>query len=125
MEVAELKNPVKPIDCLIIDEAQFLTKDQVWELCQIVDNLNIAVLCYGLRTDFLGNLFEGSQWLLAWADSIEEIKTICFCGKKAIMNMRLLNGRPVFEGEQIFIGGNESYISVCRKHFNQGVYQNA
>jgi len=123
VEVSELYQPDNNINCIIIDESQFLTKKQVWELCTIVDKYNVPVICYGLRTDFMGNLFEGSQWLLAWADSIEEIKTICFCGKKATMNMRLLDGKPVFEGEQIQIGGNESYISVCRSHFCLGEYK--
>jgi thymidine kinase len=123
IEISGLSNPKHGINCIIIDEAQFLSKIQVWELCSIVDNMNIPVVCYGLRTDFLGNLFEGSQWLLAWADSVEEIKTICFCGKKAIMNMRIWEGKPVYTGEQIFIGGNDSYISVCRKHYNLGEYK--
>jgi thymidine kinase len=109
--------------CVIVDEAQFLSKAQVEELCTIVDKYNIPVICYGLRADFKGNLFEGSHWLLAWADSVEEVKTICFCGKKAIMNMRIIDGKPVFEGEQIQIGGNDSYISVCRKHWKEGKYQ--
>lgn len=123
IEVTGLYIPENNVSCIIIDESQFLTKRQVWELCTVVDNMNVPVVCYGLRTDFMGNLFEGSQWLMAWADSVEEIKTICFCGKKAIMNMRLVDGKPVFHGEQILIGGNESYISVCRRHFNEGVYE--
>lgn len=110
------------IDCVIIDESQFLNEFQVNELCEIVDAYNIPVICYGLRADFQGKLFEGSRCLLAFADTIEEVKTICFCGKKAIMNMRICDGRPVFEGEQIQIGGNESYISVCRKHWKEGKY---
>lgn len=110
------------IDCLLVDECQFLTKKQVNELVQIVDNLNIPVICYGLRTDYKGEPFEGSCNLMALADTIEEIKTICHCGKKAIMNMRILNGKAVYEGEQIIIGGNESYVSVCRKHFFKGDY---
>lgn len=109
--------------CIIVDEAQFLTERQVWELYTIVDYMHIPVICYGLRTDFMGNLFEGSKCLLAWADSIEEIKTICFCGNKATMNMRLCDGKPIFEGNQVQIGGNESYISVCRKHFYEGIYK--
>jgi len=103
--------------CLLIDEAQFLSKFQVKCLCRIVDELNIPVIAYGLRTDFQGNLFDGSMWLLAWADTIEEIKTICECGKKATMNIRLLDGKRVREGDQIQIGGNESYQAVCRKDF--------
>jgi thymidine kinase len=111
---------INQIHCLIIDEAQFLTKKHVLQLCRIVDDLSIPVIAYGLRSDFRGELFPGSEALLAFADSIEELKTICWCGKKAIMNTRLLNGEPVYEGEQIQIGGNESYISLCRKHWYEG-----
>ncbi len=109
-----------PVHCLIIDEANFLTREHVFQLCRVVDDLNIPVIAYGLRSDFKGNLFPGSEALLAFADSIEELKTICWCGKKAIMNTRLKNGKPVYEGEQIQIGGNESYISLCRKHWYEG-----
>lgn len=108
------------VNCLLIDEAQFLTRPQVLQLCRIVDDLGIPVIAYGLRSDFRGNLFPGSEALLALADSIEELKTICWCGKKATMNTRLLNGKAVYEGEQIQIGGNESYISLCRKHWREG-----
>ncbi len=108
------------VHCILIDEAQFLSRQQVLQLCTIVDDLNIAVIAYGLRADFKGNLFPGSEALLAFSDSIEEIKTICWCGKKAIMNTRLLNGKPVYEGDQVQIGGNESYISLCRKHWSEG-----
>lgn len=108
------------VNCVIVDEAQFLSKAQVSQLCYIVDDLNVPVIAYGLRSDFKGNLFPGSEALLALSDSIEELKTICWCGKKAIMNTRLLNGKAVYEGEQIFIGGNESYISLCRKHWKEG-----
>jgi Thymidine kinase len=108
------------IHCMIIDEAQFLTRAHVLQLCRIVDDLNIPVIAYGLRSDFRGDLFPGSEALLAFSDSIEELKTICWCGKKAIMNTRLLNGKAVYEGEQIQIGGNESYISLCRKHWYEG-----
>lgn len=108
------------VNCLLIDEAQFLTRPQVLQLCRIVDDLGIPVIAYGLRSDFRGELFPGSEALLALADSIEELKTICWCGKKAIMNTRLLNGKAVYEGEQIQIGGNESYISLCRKHWREG-----
>ncbi len=109
-----------PVHCLIIDEANFLTRDHILQLCRIVDDLNIPVIAYGLRSDFKGNLFSGSEALLAFADSIEELKTICWCGKKAIMNTRLKDGKPVYEGEQIQVGGNESYISLCRKHWYEG-----
>ncbi len=107
-----------PLSCVLLDEAQFLTKLQVFELSEIVDRLRIPVLTYGLRTDFKGDLFEGSINLLAWADELLEIKTICHCGKKATMVLRLdENGNPLVSGEQILIGGNETYVSVCRKHF--------
>jgi thymidine kinase len=106
-------------NCILIDEAQFLTKAQVMQLTEIVDTLNIPVIAYGLRSDFLGQLFEGSYHLLALADKIEEIKTVCwYCDKKATMNMRCKEGIPVFEGQQIQIGGNDSYIPVCRKCYS-------
>lgn len=108
------------IDCLLIDEAQFLSKPQVMQICSVVDELNIPCMAYGLRSDFKGNLFPGSEALISLSDSIEELKTICWCGKKAIMNTRLLDGKAVFEGAQIQIGGNESYISLCRKHWREG-----
>ncbi len=110
----------KELNYIIIDEAQFHTRDQVLQICSIVDGQNIPVIAYGLRSDFKGDLFPGSEALLSFADSIEELKTICWCGKKAIMNTRLLNGQPTYEGEQIQIGGNESYISLCRKHWREG-----
>ncbi len=110
------------VGCIFVDEAQFLTRDQVYQLGEVADQLSIPVLAYGLRTDFQGNLFEGSQHLLAWADSITEIKTICHCGKKATMVMRLdSDGNPVRSGDQVKIGGNESYVSVCRRHFKEGL----
>lgn len=111
-----------PVHCVIVDEAQFLTKEQVHQLTELVDKLNIPVICYGLRSDFQGKLFPGSEALLALSDTVEEIKTICWCGKKAIMNMRICNGKAVFEGEQIYIGGNESYNAVCRKHWKEGKF---
>lgn len=102
--------------CVLIDEAQFLKDKQIRQLTEICDDLNIPVIAYGLRSDFLGNLFEGSRHLFAVADKIEEVKTVCwYCDRKAIMNMRCKDSVPVFEGEQIQIGGNESYIPVCRK----------
>ncbi len=110
------------IHCVLVDEAQFLTKQQVRQLCDICDELSIPVLAYGLRTDFQGNLFEGSQYLLAWADTMNEIKTICHCGRKATMVLRVDgSGAPVRDGEQIQIGGNERYVTVCRQHFKQGL----
>ena len=102
--------------CILIDEAQFLTKEHILQLARVVDELDIPVMAFGLKNDFVNNLFEGSKYLLLYADKIEEIKTICwFCHKKAIMNLRFSDGKPVYEGEQIQIGGNESYLPVCRK----------
>lgn len=113
------------IHCVLIDESQFMSKEQVRQLTKVVDFLDIPVLCYGLRTDFLGELFEGSRHLLAWADKIEEIKTICSqvgCGKKATMVLRKdEDGNVISGGSQIAIGGNESYQSVCRKHHSLGI----
>lgn len=119
-ELIKNKLGCEPVDCVLIDETQFLKKEQVEQLTNVVDYLNIPVICYGLRNDYRGEPFEGSCWLLSLADTIEEIKTICHCGRKAIMNMRVVDGKAVFEGEQIIIGGNESYVSVCRKHFREG-----
>lgn len=111
-------NKDKKVDCVLIDEAQFLSKDQVAQLGQIVDDLDIPVLTFGIRTDFKGNLFEGSEYLLAWADNLKEIKTVCHCGRKATMVLRLDHkGNVIEEGDQIEIGGNEKYVSICRKHF--------
>jgi thymidine kinase len=108
------------IDCVLIDEAQFLTKNQVDQLGKIVDELDIPVLAFGIRTDFQGNLFEGSKYLLAWADNLKEIKTVCHCGRKATMVLRVDDeGSIVSDGSQIEIGGEERYVSVCRKHFNE------
>ncbi|SDN37282.1 thymidine kinase [Paenibacillus sp. yr247] len=112
IELARIERP----NCILVDEAQFLNKEQVAQLIEIVDDLDIPVIAYGLRADFMGQLFEGSDALLAAADTIEEIKTVCwYCDKKAIMNMRCKDGEPIFHGEQIQIGGNESYVPVCRK----------
>ncbi|MEO6233870.1 MAG: thymidine kinase [Thermomonas sp.] len=108
------------LHCVLVDEAQFLTKAQVWQLSEVVDQLRIPVLCYGLRTDFRGELFEGSQYLLAWADELQEIKTICHSGKKATMNLRVDDGgRAVQDGPQVEIGGNERYVSVSRAEFKK------
>ena len=116
----EFKN--QPIHCVLVDEAQFLTKSQVYQLTDIADEMDIPVLVYGLRTDFQGNLFEGSQYLLAWADNLVELKTLCHCGRKATMVLRVDGeGNPVRDGAQVKIGGNETYISVCRKHFKEGI----
>jgi len=108
------------IACVIVDEAHFLTAEQVRRLVDIVDDYDIPVICYGLRTDFRGELFEGSRELLCWADTIEEIKTICWCGRMATFNARIHNGRIVREGEQILLGGNSAYISLCRRHWKSG-----
>eukprot|EP00998_Keelungia_sp_KM082_P006435 NODE_2684_length_1011_cov_2.009050_g2664_i0.p1 GENE.NODE_2684_length_1011_cov_2.009050_g2664_i0~~NODE_2684_length_1011_cov_2.009050_g2664_i0.p1 ORF type:complete len:193 (-),score=19.47 NODE_2684_length_1011_cov_2.009050_g2664_i0:14-592(-) len=110
------------IDCVLVDEAQFLTKDQVWQLSDVADKLGVPVLCYGIRTDFQGQLFEGSKWLLAWADKLSELKTICHCGRKAGMVLRVdENGNTVREGAQVEIGGNDRYVSVCRQHFKEAM----
>lgn len=110
------------IHCVLVDESQFLTRSQVEALSDVVDELDIPVLCYGLRTDFRGELFSGSHYLLAWADKLVELKTICHCGRKATMVLRLdSEGKPFSEGEQVVIGGNERYISVCRKHYKQAI----
>ena len=111
-----------PVACVFIDEAQFLTKDQVWQLARAVDDLNVPVMCYGLRVDFLGELFPGSAALLAWADEMREVRTICHCGKKATMVVRQDDqGRVLTGGEQVQIGGNETYHSLCRRHWRKAV----
>jgi thymidine kinase len=107
-----------PVACIFLDEAQFLTKPQVWQLARAVDDLGVPVMCYGLRVDFQGELFPGSAALLAWADEMREVRTICHCGKKATMVIRRgPNGRPLKDGEQVVIGGNETYVSLCRRHW--------
>jgi thymidine kinase len=112
--------PASPPHCILVDEAQFLTKDQVRQLARIVDEKNVPVMCYGLRTDFQGELFPGSAALLAWADTLTELKTICYCGRKATMVVRVSpTGRVESAGQQIEIGGNERYVSLCRRHFSQ------
>jgi len=110
----------REIKCVLIDEAQFLTKKQVAQLGKIADELDTAVLAFGIRTDFQGELFEGSKYLLAWADNLKEIKTVCWCGRKATMVVRLdKEGNIVSQGEQLEIGGNEKYVPLCRAHFNK------
>jgi thymidine kinase len=109
----------KKLSCILIDEAQFLTKTQVYQLANIVDYLKLPVLCYGIRSDFRAEPFEGSMYLLAIADHLIELKTICHCGKKATMNLRIdENGKAIKEGEQVLIGGNDQYIATCRYHFD-------
>ena len=111
-----------PIACVLIDEAQFLNRPQVEQLAKVADKTGIPVLCYGLRTDFKGNLFPGSAALLGWADNLIELKTICHCGRKATMNLRTdAKGNPIKEGEQVEIGGNESYVAMCRKCFVEAI----
>lgn len=110
------------IDCVLIDECQFLTKEQVYQLTEVVDKLDIPVLCYGLRTDFLGELFEGSRYLLSWADKLVELKTICHCGRKANMVIRQDEaGNAIAGGNQVEIGGNDRYVSVCRLHYKEAL----
>jgi len=124
--IVKANNNNAPIHCVLIDEAQFLTKEQVLQLGQIVDQLNITVLAYGIRTDFQGELFDGSKYLLAWADRLKELRAVCHCGKKATMIIRVDDkGEVIREGQQIDIGGNEKYLSLCRKHFHAGVIKTA
>ena len=109
---------VDALGCVLVDEAQFLTRDQVWQLARVADDLSIPVLCYGLRTDFLGQLFPGSSVLLAIADVLTELKAVCACGRKATMNLRVDGeGKPVASGQQTEIGGNDRYVALCRRHF--------
>ena len=111
-----------PVAAVFIDEAQFLTSEQVWQLAQVVDDLRVPVLCYGLRVDFQGNLFPGSATLLALADEMREVRTICHCGKKATMVIRQDDsGRAIIKGDQVQIGGNETYVPLCRKHWREAV----
>lgn len=115
----EMVKEINPdASCILVDEAQFLSRANVLQFAKIVDELNIPVIAFGLKNDFQNKLFEGSENLLLYADKIEEMKTICwFCGRKAIMNLRFHDAKPVYEGEQIQVGGNESYYPVCRKHY--------
>jgi len=108
--------------CVFVDEAQFLTREQVWQLARAVDDLGVPVMCYGLRVDFQGKLFPGSSALLAWADEMREVRTICHCGKKATMVIRRgPDGAALKEGEQVVIGGNETYVSLCRRHWREAM----
>ncbi|MDK9790695.1 thymidine kinase [Vibrio sp. D431a] len=117
-----VKAEQKSIKCIFVDEAQFLTKEQVWQLSDVVDKLEIPVLTFGLRTDFQGEPFEGSKYLLSWADEIRELRGICFCGKKATFVLRKdSQGNVVTDGDQISIGGEEQYVSVCRRHYKQAM----
>lgn len=122
MQTVLLESQSHELSCILIDEAQFLTKEQVYALSDVVDVLNIPVLAFGIRTDFQGELFAGSQALLALSDKLIELKTVCHCGSKATMVIRLdSDGKPVKEGDQVQIGGNDRYLSVCRKHFKEAV----
>jgi len=113
-----------PLHCVLIDEAQFLTRDQVFQLGEVTDSLNVPVLAYGLRTDFQGEPFEGSKYLLAWSDNLKEIKAICHCGTKATMVIRLDNdGNAITSGTQVEIGGNDRYVSMCRRHFKENFFR--
>ncbi len=110
------------VACVFVDEAQFLSKDQVWQLARAVDDLKVPIMCYGLRVDFRGELFPGSAALLALADEMREARTICYCGKKATMVVRRdADGNPLTEGAQVQIGGNETYVPLCRKHWREAV----
>lgn len=123
LDTVSVLHQQKAINCLFIDEAQFLTKAQVQQLVSVVDDLDIPVLAYGLRTDFLGETFEGSRYLLAWADKLIELKTVCHCGRKANFVVRMdQNGVAAREGEQVEVGGNDRYESMCRKHFKALVW---
>lgn len=116
-------NAAAPLHCVLIDEAQFLTRQQVFQLSEVTDKLGIPVLAYGLRTDFRGEPFEGSKYLLAWADNLNELKAICHCGRKATMVVRFdADGNAIREGSQIEIGGNDRYVSMCRKHFKEKLF---
>jgi thymidine kinase len=118
----QTEHAAKPVACVLIDEAQFLTRGQVRQVTEIADTLQIPVLCYGLRTDFQGALFPGSAELLAVADKLIELKTICHCGRKATMNLRIgPDGRAVKVGAQVEIGGNDRYVAVCRRHFKEAL----
>lgn len=120
-EMIEQRNEEKKLNCVMIDEAQFLSKDQVWQLSKVTDELGIPVICYGLRTDFRGELFPGSAALLALSDTLREIRTICWCGRKANMVLRMDgDGTAVKQGTQVVIGGDDVYASVCRKHWKSG-----
>lgn len=118
----ETLNKQQKRHCILVDECQFLSKEQVYQLTEVVDKLHIPVLCYGLRTDFLGELFEGSKYLLSWADKLVELKTICHCGRKANMVIRTdEHGVAIAEGDQVAIGGNDKYVSVCREHYKEAL----
>jgi len=123
LKVVEECSAEKPLHCVLVDEAQFLTRDQVFQLSEVTDKMNIPVLAYGLRTDFQGEPFEGSKYLLSWSDNLKELKAICHCGTKATMVLRMdEDGNAVTEGSQVEIGGNDRYVSMCRKHFKEAYF---
>ena len=115
------ESQIRAYDCIIVDEVQFATREQIDFLSDIVDFMDVPVVCYGLRADFQNNLFEGSQRLIAIADTISEVKTVCWCGKKATCNARYNDQGIVRDGEQVFLGANDSYVALCRKHFKLGM----
>jgi thymidine kinase len=124
LDVVNAANDEETVHCVLVDEAQFLTRDQVFQLSELTDKMNIPVLAYGLRTDFQGEPFEGSKYLLAWSDNLKEIKAICHCGRKATMVLRMdESGNAVTEGSQVEIGGNDRYVSMCRKHFKEAFFE--
>lgn len=121
-DLIETEHARDPVSCVLVDEAQFLSKDQVWQLAMVADDLGVPVMCYGLRTDFRGELFPGSAALLAIADSLREIRTICHCGRKATMVVRQdETGQVMAEGAQVQIGGNETYVPLCRRHWRASI----
>lgn len=123
-EIISSSHKDKPLHCVLIDEAQFLTKAQVFQIGEVTDELNLPVLAYGIRTDFQGEPFPGSKYLLAWADNLKELKAICFCGNKATMVIRLnQDGNAITQGSQVEIGGNDRYVSMCRKHFKENYFR--
>ncbi len=123
-EIISSRHRDKSLHCVLIDEAQFLTKAQVFQIGEVTDELNLPVLAYGIRTDFQGEPFPGSKYLLAWADNLKELKAICFCGNKATMVIRLNEeGNAITQGSQVEIGGNDRYVSMCRKHFKENYFR--
>jgi thymidine kinase len=123
-KLVSAQNGNEPVHCVLVDEAQFLSKEQVFQLGEVTDELNIPVLTYGIRSDFQGEPFEGSKYLLAWADNLKELKAICFCGSKATMVIRLdEEGNAITQGSQVEIGGNDRYVSMCRKHFKENYFR--
>jgi thymidine kinase len=123
-KLVSVRDQESPLHCVLVDEAQFLTKEQVFQLGEVTDELDVPVLTYGIRTDFQGEPFDGSKYLLSWADNLKELKAICFCGGKATMVIRLdEDGNAITQGSQVEIGGNDRYVSMCRKHFKENYYR--